>query len=103
MMDECYLEFFVEGTRSRTGKIMQPKFGLLGIVIDTVIENKIPDATFIPMTINYEKVFEADTYPLELLGESKVKESFLRVLNATKIMNNNQGRIYIEFGEPISI
>jgi glycerol-3-phosphate O-acyltransferase len=76
---------------------------LLGIVIDTVIENKIPDATFIPMTINYEKVFEADTYPLELLGESKVKESFLRVLNATKIMNNNQGRIYIEFGEPISI
>ncbi len=102
-MDECYLEFFVEGTRSRTGKIMQPKFGLLGIVIDTVIENKIPDATFIPMTINYEKVFEADTYPLELLGESKVKESFLRVLNATKIMNNNQGRIYIEFGEPISI
>ena len=55
------------------------------------------------MTINYEKVFEADTYPLELLGESKVKESFLRVLNATKIMNNNQGRIYIEFGEPISI
>ena len=102
-MDECYLEFFVEGTRSRTGKIMQPKFGLLGIVIETVIENKIPDATFIPMTINYEKVFEADTYPLELLGESKVKESFLRVLNATKIMNNNQGRIYIEFGEPISI
>lgn len=102
-MDECYLEFFVEGTRSRTGKIMQPKFGLLGIVIDTVIENKIPDATFIPMTINYEKVFEADTYPLELLGESKVKESFLRVLNATKIMNQNQGRIYIEFGEPISI
>lgn len=76
---------------------------MLGIVIDTVIENKIPDATFIPMTINYEKVFEADTYPLELLGESKVKESFLRVLNATKIMNNNQGRIYIEFGEPISI
>ena len=75
----------------------------MGIVIDTVIENKIPDATFIPMTINYEKVFEADTYPLELLGESKVKESFLRVLNATKIMNQNQGRIYIEFGEPISI
>ena len=88
-MDECYLEFFVEGTRSRTGKVMTPKFGLLGIMVDTVVEKKIPDATLIPMSINYEKVLEADTYPLELLGENKVKESFLRVLEASKIMNSN--------------
>jgi glycerone phosphate O-acyltransferase/fatty acyl-CoA reductase len=85
-MDECYLEFFVEGTRSRTGKIMAPKFGLLGIVVDTVAENKIPDATIIPITINYEKVLEADTYPLELLGENKVRESLLRVLKATALL-----------------
>ncbi len=68
---------------------MNPKFGLLGIVVDTVIEKKIPDATLIPMTINYEKVLEADTYPLELLGENKVKESLLRVLKAGKIMSSN--------------
>ena len=79
-MDDCYLEFFVEGTRSRTGKIMSPKFGLLGVVVDTIIEGKIPNATIIPLTINYEKVLEADTYPLELLGENKVKESLLRVI-----------------------
>jgi glycerol-3-phosphate O-acyltransferase len=89
LQDDCYLEFFVEGTRSRTGKVMNPKFGLLGIVVDTVIEKKIPDATLIPMTINYEKVLEADTYPLELLGENKVKESLLRVLKAGKIMSSN--------------
>ena len=83
LIDDCYLEFFVEGTRSRTGKIMAPKSGLLGIVVDSVLENKIPDATIIPITINYEKVLEADTYPLELLGENKVKESLLRVLKAT--------------------
>ena len=80
MMDECNIEFFVEGTRSRTGKIMNPKFGMLGIVVDSVMEGKLPDAKLIPMTINYEKVLEADTYPLELLGENKVKESLLRVL-----------------------
>jgi glycerone phosphate O-acyltransferase/fatty acyl-CoA reductase len=88
-MDDCYIEFFVEGTRSRSGKIMAPKFGMLGIVVDTVIENKIPDATIIPITINYEKVLEADTYPLELLGEDKVKESLVRVIKATKILNIN--------------
>ena len=88
-MDDCYLEFFVEGTRSRTGKIMAPKFGLLGIVVDTVVEGKICDATIIPMTINYEKVLEADTYPLELLGESKVNESLIRVIRAANILNSN--------------
>jgi glycerone phosphate O-acyltransferase/fatty acyl-CoA reductase len=103
LIDECYVEFFIEGGRSRTGKIMTPKFGLLSIVVDTVIDKKIPDATLIPMTINYEKVLEADTYPLELLGESKVKESLLRVLESVKLINSNYGRVYVEFGEPITI
>ena len=82
---------------------MAPKFGLLGIVVDTVVENRVPDATIVPITINYEKVLEADTYPLELLGENKVKESLLRVLSAVKLLNANHGRVYIEFGEPISV
>lgn len=88
-MDECFLEFFVEGTRSRTGKILAPKFGLLGIVVDTVVENKLNDATLIPLTINYERVLEADTYPMELLGENKVKESILRLIKATKLLSSN--------------
>jgi glycerone phosphate O-acyltransferase/fatty acyl-CoA reductase len=43
-------------------------------------------------------VLEAETYPLELLGEDKVTESLFRVLNATKILSANQGRVYVEFG-----
>jgi glycerone phosphate O-acyltransferase/fatty acyl-CoA reductase len=77
---------------------MTPKFDLLGIVVDSVVEAKIQDATIIPITINYEKVLEAETYPLELLGEDKVRESLFRVLNATKILSANQGRVYVEFG-----
>lgn len=79
----------MEGNRSRTGKIMAPKFGLLGIIVDTVAEKKILDATLIPMSINYENVMEADTYPLELLGESKVRESFIRLIEAAKVMSTN--------------
>jgi len=41
LMDDCFLEFFVEGTRSRSGKMLHPKFGILGIVIDAVLDQKI--------------------------------------------------------------
>ena len=102
-MDDCYLEFFIEGTRSRSGKTLQPKFGLLSIVADAVFDQKLPDATILPITINYEKVLEADTYPYELLGEEKVKESLLRVIKAARILNTNYGRIYIEFSKTISL
>jgi len=102
-LDECYLEFFIEGTRSRTGKTLNPKFGLLSIVADSVFEKKIPDATLVPITINYEKVLEADTYPYELLGEEKVKESLLRVIKAIRILSTNYGRIHIGFGKLISV
>ena len=98
LLDECYLEFFIEGTRSRTGKTLNPKFGLLSIVADAVYDGKLVDATILPITINYEKVLEADTYPYELLGEEKVKESLLRVIKAARILSTNFGRIQIEFG-----
>lgn len=73
------------------------------MVSDTVFEGKIPDVTFLPITINYEKVLEADTYPYELLGEEKTKESLLRVIKAARILSLNYGRIFIEFGEQISL
>lgn len=75
----------------------------MSIVADTVFDGKLADVTILPITINYEKVLEADTYPYELLGEEKVKESLLRVIKAARILNLNYGRIYIEFGNTISL
>ena len=63
------VEFFIEGTRSRTGKILAPNFELLSVVLDTVLYGKVSDVVLIPMTVNYEKVLEGDTFPGELLGE----------------------------------
>ncbi|CAK65858.1 unnamed protein product (macronuclear) [Paramecium tetraurelia] len=103
LIEECYLEFFIEGTRSRTGKTLNPKFGLLSIVSDAVFDKKIPNATILPITINYEKVLEADTYPYELLGEEKVKESLIRVIKALKILSSNFGKINVSFGKMISL
>jgi glycerol-3-phosphate O-acyltransferase len=47
------VEFFIEGTRSRTGKILAPKFELLNVVLDTLLYGKVPEACLIPITINY--------------------------------------------------
>lgn len=54
------------------------------------------------MTINYARVLEGETFPLEILGESKVKESLSRILNATRYINMNFGQIYVEVTKPIS-
>lgn len=96
-------EFFLEGTRSRTGKILSPQFDILNIIVDAVLEEKVPEVCIVPLTINYEKVLEGDTFPEELLGEEKVEESLLRVIKAIKLLQVNYGRVYIEFCEPIML
>ncbi len=53
MVSNHYMEFFVEGTRSRTGKILAPKFGILSIVAANVAEGKLRNAFILPVTVNY--------------------------------------------------
>ena len=72
MLNKQWLEFFIEGTRSRTGKMLQPKFGILTFVLELILENKIDNIIIQPVTINYDRVLEAETFPMELLGEKKV-------------------------------
>jgi glycerol-3-phosphate O-acyltransferase len=57
------LEFFIEGSRSRTGKMLEPQFDILSIIVDSVMEERVADVCIVPMTINYEKVLEGDTFP----------------------------------------
>jgi glycerol-3-phosphate O-acyltransferase len=57
----------------------------------------------VPLTINYERVIEGETFPMELLGEEKVKESLSRVVRASKILSLNFGKIYVEFSDTISL
>lgn len=63
LTEGCNLEFFVEGTRSRTGKILSPRFDILSIIVDCVMDERVSDVCIVPLTINYEKVLEGDTFP----------------------------------------
>ena len=64
-------------------------------MIETVENNLVSDLCLVPLTINYEKVLESDTFPTELLGEEKVEESLLRVLRAFPLLKVNFGRVYV--------
>lgn len=100
--DNHSLEFFLEGTRARSGKMLSPKFGLLKVLTDSYFAKKVENLYFVPTTINYSRVLEGETFPLELLGESKVKESLTRIINAARFIRTNFGSIYVEFTKPIS-
>jgi len=96
------LEFFVEGTRSRTGKMLSPKFGILGVLVDNYYEQTAEDLHFIPVSLNYERVFEAESFPRELMGKPKKKESFGRLLGTIECFKMNFGFIEVDFLPPIT-
>jgi glycerol-3-phosphate O-acyltransferase len=95
MINNHYLEFFIEGTRSRTGKMLSPKFGMLSLVASNVAEGKVVDAHILPVTINYERVLEGNSFTYEMMGEAKIKESLSRLLKAADVLKENYGRIYL--------
>jgi len=96
-------EFFIEGTRSRTGKTLKPKFGLLTYMVDAYLEGDCEDIFFVPISILYEKVIESGSYMKELLGKEKTKEDIKGLVKTTGVLTSKYGNIYIQFGEPISI
>jgi len=70
---------------------------------ETYFENQVPNVHFVPVTINYERVLESETFPYELVGEQKVKESLIRLVKSSKILNKNFGKIYVTLSDPISL
>jgi glycerol-3-phosphate O-acyltransferase len=103
MRDGFPQEFFIEGGRSRTGKLAAPKTGLLAMEVDAWRESTIEDLFFVPIAIDYEKLPEGKSYARELSGGEKRKESFGALLRARKILRSRHGRIYVQFERPISL
>lgn len=96
-------EFFIEGTRSRTGKLLQPKLGLLTYMVDAFLEGASEDIYFLPISILYEKVIEAGSYAKERLGREKSREDLKGLVRSTSVLTSKYGNIYVQFGYPISL
>uniref|UniRef100_A0A6A7G270 Dihydroxyacetone phosphate acyltransferase-like n=2 Tax=Hirondellea gigas TaxID=1518452 RepID=A0A6A7G270_9CRUS len=97
------MEFFLEGTRSRTGKSLRPKLGLLGTVCQCCWLNHTEDVLLVPMNISYSRTLEENLYAYEMLGIPKPKESTSGLFKATKILSERYGNIFIHIGEPVSV
>jgi glycerol-3-phosphate O-acyltransferase len=95
------IEFFPEGGRSRTGRLLAPKTGLLSMVLESALKQRARKVALVPVFIGYDKAWEVSSYFKELKGAGKRKESAEALLKAGKILGKSYGRAYINFGEPI--
>ncbi|OCG09998.1 glycerol-3-phosphate 1-O-acyltransferase [Gilliamella sp. wkB178] len=96
------VEYFIEGGRSRTGRLLDPKTGMLMMTIQTLLRGDPRPITVVPVYIGYEHVLEVATYANELRGAKKQKESLWRTLNAFfKLKKLGFG--YVNFGQPIPL
>jgi len=95
------LEFFIEGGRSRTGKMVMPKYGLLSMIIQAYQDKYCENLACVPVYIGYDRVIEERSYLKELSGAPKVQENAAEIIKSTKILRKRYGRVYINIGEPI--
>ncbi|KAK7543193.1 glycerol-3-phosphate acyltransferase-like protein [Phyllosticta citricarpa] len=96
-------ECFIEGGRSRTGKLLPPKFGILRFLLDSVLSGRVDDAIICPVSTQYDKVIEVDSYISELLGQPKAKENLRDFLSASSVLSLKLGRVDVRFHEPWSL
>ncbi|MCE7032212.1 glycerol-3-phosphate 1-O-acyltransferase PlsB [Lysobacter sp. GX 14042] len=98
------IEYFVEGGRSRTGRLLPPKGGMIAMTVRAYLRQPTRPVLFQPVYIGYEKLMEGDSYLDELSGKPKEKESIWQLLSSIpKVLRSNYGQVVVNFGEPIRL
>ncbi len=104
LLKEGYLiEFFIEGGRSRSGKMLGPKYGLLSSMIEHYFAGDCPRLSIMPVGVDYDRVFEEGSFKKELEGAKKEKESVLALVKIVRFFGEKRGRVYVKFGEPLRL
>lgn len=104
ILDEGFnIEFFIEGGRSRTGKLLTPKLGLLSVIINSFLNGACDDIIFAPIYIGYDRVIEEKAYVHEMQGGLKEDENLGQVIKASRFLKKRYGKVYVNFNEPISL
>jgi glycerol-3-phosphate O-acyltransferase len=96
-------EFFIEGGRSRTGKTLAPRLGMLSWDVEAFLTSGRRDLFFVPIAITYERLVEEGSMVGELEGQEKRPESMLALVRARKFLQRRFGSVFVNFGEPISL
>ncbi|HEV7608560.1 MAG TPA: glycerol-3-phosphate 1-O-acyltransferase PlsB [Steroidobacteraceae bacterium] len=97
------IEYFIEGGRSRTGRLLQPKTGMLSMTVRSFLRDPVRPVVFVPVYFGYERIVEANTYISELSGAPKKKESWLDLLLSLRVLRERFGTVHVNIGEPIKL
>ena len=97
------LEYFIEGTRSRTGRLLPPRAGMLSITVRAFLHDRNRPVLFQPVYIGYERLAEGNSYIHELSGHQKKPESLSDFRNLINILRKNYGEVVVSFGEPVRL
>ncbi len=103
LRDGATQEFFIEGTRSRTGRTLPPRLGMLSMLIEAYARGVRSDVRLVPIGFSYERVVEEASLVEERGGASKTGENLLGLLRARRVLRRRFGRVAVRFGEPISL
>jgi glycerol-3-phosphate O-acyltransferase len=97
------LEWYLEGGRSRSGKLLPPRYGMLSYVTDSYRRGKADDVYLVPTSITYDQIQDVGSYAAEQLGRAKETESFGWLVKSVRSLRRRYGNIHIRFGEPLSV
>jgi glycerol-3-phosphate O-acyltransferase len=97
------LEYFIEGGRSRTGRLLHPKTGMLSMTVRSFLREPVRPVVFVPVYFGYERLMEIGSYVDELSGKPKEKETFWALLKSLRRLRERFGRVHVNLGEPIHL
>jgi len=97
------IEYFIEGGRSRTGRLLQPKTGMLSMTVRSFLRDPARPVVFLPVYFGYERIVEGATYIGELSGKPKEKESVFGLLRTLRKLKERFGKVHVNLGEPIAL
>lgn len=95
------IEYFVEGGRSRSGRLLPPKLGMLAMTVGSYLRDPAKPVVFIPTYISYERIMEGATYVGELKGKPKESENLLSLIKTAQKIERIFGTVHLSFGEPL--
>lgn len=97
------IEYFIEGGRSRTGRLLQPKTGMIAMTVRSFLRDPARPVVFVPVYFGYERIVEGTTYIGELSGKPKEKESVFGLLRTLRRLREKFGKVHVNLGEPIAL
>jgi len=95
------IEYFIEGTRSRTGRLLQPMGGMLSMTVRGFLQSQEKPVMFQPVYIGYERLVEGNSYTAELSGQGKKKETLTSLFRSLGILRKKYGQVHVSFAEPV--